>query len=163
MNNLQEYYNDLELDNNASIEEIKKAYKKLAIKYHPDKNINNKEEAENKFKKISTAYQVLTNNNNNNNNNNMNNFVDANELFKHLFNINNFRDRNELFKNFNEINFNNNNNSNVVMRSSSIIYKDGKKIETVTEIVNNVKTEKIFITEIPNNINNNINNIFIRF
>ncbi len=43
----------------ATKEEIKKSYKKLARKYHPDMNKDNKEEAERKFKKISEAYEIL--------------------------------------------------------------------------------------------------------
>jgi len=54
------YYEVLEIPNNSSEADIKKAYKKLAIKWHPDKNPTNKEEAEAKFKEISEAYQVLS-------------------------------------------------------------------------------------------------------
>lgn len=54
------YYNILNLTKEASEVDIKKAYKKLAIKWHPDKNPNNLKEAEEKFKKISEAYQVLS-------------------------------------------------------------------------------------------------------
>ena len=54
------YYDILGVNKNASEEEIKKAYKKLAIKWHPDKNMNNKEEANVKFKEISEAYQTLS-------------------------------------------------------------------------------------------------------
>ena len=61
MTNFQQYYDLLEIDNNASNEDIKKAYRKMAIKHHPDKNPDNKEEAEQKFKKVSEAYEVLTN------------------------------------------------------------------------------------------------------
>ncbi len=54
-----DYYQTLGVDKNASAEDIKKAYRKLALKYHPDKNPGNKE-AEEKFKKMSEAYAVLS-------------------------------------------------------------------------------------------------------
>lgn len=53
-----DYYQILGIDKKASQEEIKKAYRKLAKKYHPDKNPGNKE-AENKFKQINEANEVL--------------------------------------------------------------------------------------------------------
>jgi molecular chaperone DnaJ len=55
----KDYYASLGLEKGASDEEIKKAFRKLAIKYHPDKNQGNKE-AEDKFKEINEAYQVLS-------------------------------------------------------------------------------------------------------
>src|SRR4030066_2240823 len=55
----RDYYNILGMSKNASDEEIKKAYRKLAMKYHPDKNPN-KKEAEERFKEISEAYAVLS-------------------------------------------------------------------------------------------------------
>jgi molecular chaperone DnaJ len=54
-----DYYSILEVQRNASIDEIKKAYRRLALKYHPDRNPGNKE-AEEKFKKINEAYAVLS-------------------------------------------------------------------------------------------------------
>lgn len=54
----RDYYKILGVDKSASAEEIKKAYRKLAIKYHPDKNPNNKS-AEEKFKEINEANEVL--------------------------------------------------------------------------------------------------------
>lgn len=54
----KDYYQTLGVDKKASQEEIKKAYRKLAIKYHPDKNQGNKT-AEEKFKALSEAYEVL--------------------------------------------------------------------------------------------------------
>jgi len=58
MNNTR-YYELLTINKNASENEIKKAYKKSALKYHPDRNPDNKEESEKKFKEISEAYEVL--------------------------------------------------------------------------------------------------------
>ncbi|AYE33369.1 molecular chaperone DnaJ [Clostridium septicum] len=55
----KDYYASLGLEKGASDEEIKRAFRKLAIKYHPDKNQGNKE-AEDKFKEINEAYQVLS-------------------------------------------------------------------------------------------------------
>lgn len=54
-----DYYQILSVDKKASLDDIKKAYRKLALKYHPDKNPDNKE-AEEKFKKINEAYAVLS-------------------------------------------------------------------------------------------------------
>ena len=54
-----DYYDTLGVTKDASNEQIKKAYRKLALKYHPDRNKDNKE-AEEKFKKISEAYAVLS-------------------------------------------------------------------------------------------------------
>lgn len=54
----RDYYEILGVDRGASAEELKKAYRKLALKYHPDRNPDNKE-AEEKFKEIGEAYDVL--------------------------------------------------------------------------------------------------------
>ena len=59
MSNQEDLYKILGVKEDASETEIKKAYKKLAVKYHPDKNPNNKEEAEKKFKEVSHAFSVL--------------------------------------------------------------------------------------------------------
>lgn len=56
----EDYYQILGVARKASADEIKKAYRKLAVKWHPDKNPTNKAAAEEKFKKISEAYAVLS-------------------------------------------------------------------------------------------------------
>ena len=104
MNN---YYKDLEVSENANYDEIKKSYRKLSMKYHPDKNPNNKE-SEEKFKVIAQAYEILSDeskkkeydamrnnpfmNNMNMNNMNMNNMpgfaqnmMNVDELFSNIF------------------------------------------------------------------------------
>ncbi|XP_055737195.1 dnaJ homolog subfamily B member 6-like [Salvelinus fontinalis] len=58
---MTEYYQILGVQRNASAEDIKKAYRKLALKWHPDKNPDNKEDAERQFKELSEAYEVLSN------------------------------------------------------------------------------------------------------
>jgi len=60
MNNQENPYNILGVEKNASDDEIKKAYRKLAIKFHPDKNPENPQEAEIEFKKIAGAYAILS-------------------------------------------------------------------------------------------------------
>jgi len=56
----KDYYKILGVDRKASADEIRKAYRKLAVKYHPDKNPNNKA-AEDKFKELNEAHEVLGN------------------------------------------------------------------------------------------------------
>ncbi len=56
----RDFYQVLELEKNASEKDIKRAYKRLAMKFHPDRNQDNKEESEAKFKEIKEAYEVLS-------------------------------------------------------------------------------------------------------
>lgn len=57
---MEDYYEILEVSRTATISEIKSSYRKLALKYHPDRNQGDKE-AEEKFKKINQAYEILGN------------------------------------------------------------------------------------------------------
>lgn len=56
----KDYYKILGVSENAALDEIKSVYRKLALKYHPDRNPANSKEAEEKFKDISQAYYVLS-------------------------------------------------------------------------------------------------------
>src|SRR5512139_1104079 len=56
----KDYYEILGVPKTATEEQIKKAYRKLALKYHPDRNPGNKQ-AEEKFKELTEAYQVVSN------------------------------------------------------------------------------------------------------
>jgi molecular chaperone DnaJ len=60
MNAKRDYYEVLGIDRNASKEDIRKAYRKMAMQYHPDRNPNDKG-AEEKFKEAAEAYEVLNN------------------------------------------------------------------------------------------------------
>ena len=55
----KDYYKILGVSENAGPDEIKKAYRHLALKFHPDRNAANKKEAEERFKEISEAYYIL--------------------------------------------------------------------------------------------------------
>ena len=112
------YYEILELDESASISDIKKSYKKLAVKNHPDKGGDPE-----KFNKISEAYQILSDpekkgeyDNFGRFTNDFNNlFINSNDLFEQFFGIgnqsNSFRTNNidSIFRNLVEINEKTNN------------------------------------------------------
>jgi curved DNA-binding protein CbpA len=56
---LKDYYHILGVNQDAGAQDIKKAFRQLALQYHPDRNPDNVKEAEEKFKEINEAYEVL--------------------------------------------------------------------------------------------------------
>jgi len=172
----EEYYKILELETNATDDEVKKAYKKMAMKYHPDKNPDNKEESETKFKKIAEAYEILTNKDKYNEkemfkNSNMN-FVNPHELFNQLFKEMNMNFSNIGFQQMGiplessniHISFGNMHPNNVI-RTSNIQIHNGQRIETISQVMNGVTMQHVIINDlnqIPQNMHPHLQNILFR-
>ena len=134
---MKDYYKILNIDKTANKEQIKTAYKKLALQYHPDKNPTNKEEAENKFKEISEAYEILGDSQKKINYDNGNNIIiNQNNPFDIFNNI--FKQSNNVF----DININNFSN---IHNLSNQTYSSS--INTTTQIIGNKKIIKIEKTE----------------
>ena len=166
---MDKYYNILDLKPGCSKEEIKKAYKRLAIKYHPDKQTDATEEEkaifESKFKEVAEAYDMLMNPEKINNSSNLRRtHIDPNEIFKNFFNLN-VGARQNLFASGIHINGINigpgpsfgtgsatgtgTGSVNCVMRSSSISIVNGQRVEKITETINGVTSVKTIISGKP--------------
>ena len=126
----QDYYKILEIDRNASKEEIKRAYRRLAMKWHPDKNQHDKEVAEKRFKEIGEAYEALTNPEKFRQNPQMHN-INPHDIFNQIF-----RDMNTVNTGFVNINLNNMQPGQRVMRSTTVHIRNGQRVETTTENIN---------------------------
>lgn len=128
---MKDYYKILDIDKKADKTTIKEAYKKLALKYHPDKNKENKEAAEEKFKEISEAYEVLSDEQKKYNYDNGQNII--------IHNHNPFDVFENIFKNHNthiNINFGNlNSNTNFSSTNTSTQIIGNKKITRIEKTV----------------------------
>lgn len=158
---MKQYYDILGLQPGATEAEIKKAYKKMALKWHPDKNQNSQESQE-KFKQISEAYEILTNKDKQPTMHTGAPFMNPNDLFSSLFggsfhggNIHVHRFRGGMPRGF-PIHVNMSQNGpfsqpmNVTTKHVQTMFQGDNKIEIITEhspqgvkqtkIVTNMKT-----------------------
>ena len=169
----EKYYQILELQNNASDEEVKKAYKKMAVKYHPDKHANSseqeKKEAEENFKKIADAYDVLTNKEKHMPSFAQGNFrrgsIDPHEIFNQLFKDMNIAHQMGSMRHGMNVSINMPVNMNRVMRSSSISIVNGRRVETINETINGVTRQQTIVSDLNNGtqqMHGNIQNIIFR-
>ena len=159
---MKKYYEILGLKPDASENDIKKAYKKLALQYHPDRNKEDPDKAAEKFKEISNAYQILTNKDKQMQGMNMggSGFIDPNELFAQFFNIGKGMSP-RGGSNVNIFNVNSGTNStfeiniggNMGMGSMSqqtvqTRIVNGQRIDTITEIKNGVMSKKTVVRQL---------------
>ena len=146
----KDHYKILGVEKNASDAEIKKSYKKLALKWHPDKNRENPKEAELKFKEVSEAYQVLIDKNKRNQYDRKESyppfrfdspdfrFTDPRELFKRFFDDDFFDDEDMDFFGFGKKNYDFNIDDFFVgsNKNGSMGGKLSKSVTTTTKIIN---------------------------
>ena len=172
MSNKNTYYNLLEIDETDNIELIKKAYRKLSLKYHPDKNINNKQH----YDKITNAYEIIISNisknkfnnelvlynnypNNNYPNNNFQNNIETTNFQNNNYNTNYDKFKEDIIINM-EITFEQAyNGSNIpIIIERNIMYNNLLKQEKETlyvEIPKGIDNDEIIIIENKGNIINN--------
>lgn len=181
---MKDYYSILELDQNCSMDEIKQSYRRLALKYHPDRSREDKEIAEQKFKDIGEAYSILSNPKKRKHydrqitttNNIVNNDIEIDNLNVNPFQVfskffNHHQKFNEYFPNMEENPFDNeffnNNNSgfdNDFFKSNNIFNDklmknifDLKRDDYVENIINQFKNHNYNMNDNNGNTNSNTN------
>lgn len=132
-------YAILELPDGAPIEDVKKAYKRLALKYHPDKNPDTEEQ----FKRVSEAYQAIIEPAQVQEQN-VNHHVNPHDIFQHFFSMNP-----GLHQGFNiHTGFNVQFNPGFIQTQHSTSIQNGKKIEVIIQTQNGQMTKQTIVTDL---------------
>ena len=152
-----DHYKILEVDKNANEETIRKSYKRLALKYHPDRNKDNQEEATQKFKKISEAYDILGNKEKRENYD----MFGSNDAVGVPFSAQNANDIFSQFFGNNGINLNMSMNATTESVQTSTVINGNKKI--TTKIINRNGQITKEVTEETINNNPNVSNFNFSF
>jgi len=141
-------YAILELPEGAPIEDVKKAYKRLALKYHPDKNPGTEE----KFKQISEAYQAIIEPAQVQNvNQASNHHVNPHDIFQHFFSMNPGFNVHQGFNVHTGFNTGFNVHPGMTHTQHSTSIQNGKKIEVIIRTENGQTTKQTIVTDLETN------------
>jgi curved DNA-binding protein CbpA len=155
---MEKYYQILDLEPGATKEQIKSAYKKKALKYHPDKNPS--ADAAEIFKSVSDAYQILMETPEEQNSNvppqTFHRHMDPSELFKHFFaSFEQPFTQNMSFSSNFQFSSNQNHQTfshmNVSSTQTSISIQNGRKVETIVQNQNGNITTRKLVTDLQTN------------
>lgn len=162
------FYKKLDIDNSSSKAEIKKAYRTLSMKHHPDKN-NNTDESKKKFQEINEAYETLSDDEKRKNYDSPMNGIhhfpghpNQNDIFNHIFNMNGMGGMGGIRVNINgkEVNLGNMNGPNIKIFRQNVISKPSPIVKNIEICFSKILDTQSVPIEIERYISENGNKIF---